>query len=170
MTSMATGPHAVWAFEEHEHRELTRGLNDIHEAACEFNVWVPSELSRRLRGILDWGRNGLEPHLAWEEEWLYPELDTRTGTPWATRSARFDHRQIRDMLERLRGDQHQLGSQTGSDRLSDLRCHLFSLEALLRSHIEREERFLIPLLMEGRPEEVAVGQNDAASGPATAIG
>jgi hypothetical protein len=27
-----------------------------------------------------------------------------------------------------------------------LRGHLFAIEALLRAHIEREERFLIPLL------------------------
>lgn len=31
---------------------------------------------------------------------------------------------------------------------AETRCHLFSLEALLRAHIEREERFLMPLLYE----------------------
>jgi iron-sulfur cluster repair protein YtfE (RIC family) len=167
MTRVATSPQAVWAFEEHEHRDLTRGLNDIHEAACEFTVWVPAELSRRLLGIVDWARNVLEPHVAWEEEWLYPELDTRTGTPWATRSARFDHQQIRAVVERIRDDQQHLSGPSGSDRLSDLRCHLFSLEALLRSHIEREERFLNPLLLEGQSESGAVGPTDRANGPAS---
>ena len=31
---------------------------------------------------------------------------------------------------------------------SSIRCHLFGLEALLRAHVEREERFLLPLLEE----------------------
>ena len=35
-----------------------------------------------------------------------------------------------------------------AELLSDLRCHLLGLEALLRAHIEREERYLIPLLDE----------------------
>jgi hypothetical protein len=32
-----------------------------------------------------------------------------------------------------------------------MRCHLFGLEAILRAHIEREERFLMPLLADAEP-------------------
>lgn len=170
---MATGarsPQAVWAFEEHEHRDLTRGLNDVHDVACGVNAWVHPELPTHVLGILEWMRSDLEPHLAWEEQWLYPELDTRTGTPWATRSARFDHQQIREMAERIRDDQHHLGGPAGSERLADLCCHLFSLEALLRSHIEREERFLIPILIEDLPEAVAVRATNVTSGAAPPTG
>ena len=151
MAEIATNPNAVWTFIEHEHRELTRGLNRIHDVACEINGWVPPELSTHVIGILDWVRIALEPHIAWEESWLYPELDARTGTPWATRSARFDHQQIRDMVARIQADEDELIGKAARDRLTELRCHLFSLEALLRSHIEREERFLIPLLAEEFP-------------------
>ena len=44
------------------------------------------------------------------------------------------------------GDQQLLHEDPNRARVPELRCHLFSLEALLRSHIEREERYLIPLL------------------------
>jgi Hemerythrin HHE cation binding domain len=100
----------------------------------------------RVLDILGWVDRELEPHASWEDGWLYPEIDARTGTPWATRSARFDHRQIRDMAARLRVDRLLVGDGGGHERIAELRCHLFGLEALLRAHIEREERFLIPLL------------------------
>jgi hypothetical protein len=149
MTSAAVLPGAVWAFAEHEHRELARGLNHIHDIASEIPGWVAPELPTHLLGILDWLDGVLEPHLNWEESWLYPQLDKQTGTPWATRSARFDHEQIRRMAGRVRDDQHRLSDDSGgSTVLPEVRCHLFGLEALLRSHIEREERFLIPILAE----------------------
>jgi hemerythrin-like domain-containing protein len=148
MVATEITPQAVWAFAEHEHRDLDRGLNRIHDVACEVNSWVPLELSTHLLGILDWVQHALEPHIAWEETWLYPELDLRAGTQWTTRSARFDHQQIRDMVARIRDDQHGLREQGARDRLPEVRCHLFSLEALIRAHVEREERFLIPLLDE----------------------
>jgi iron-sulfur cluster repair protein YtfE (RIC family) len=148
MTSTAAAPRPVWAFEEHQHRELSRGLEHIHEIGCEVQGWVAPELPIHLLGLLDWLDDVLDPHLQWEETALYPEIDERTGTPWATRSARFDHQQIRSMVARVREDQHRLSGVDPSAVLPEVRCHLFALEALLRSHIEREERFLIPILAE----------------------
>jgi Hemerythrin HHE cation binding domain. len=148
MTDMAGAPGAVWAFSEHEHRELVRGINRIHDVACEIGGWVTPEQSVRVLGILEWLDRELEPHISWEESWLYPEIDARTGTPWATRAARFDHGQIRDMAARLRADQHLLQQDRAREQLPELRCHLFGLEALVRAHIDREERYLMPLLAE----------------------
>lgn len=151
MTATSDTPDAVWAFTEHEHRDLARGLNRIHDVACDIEAWVPDDLSAHVLAILDWVEHALEPHIAWEETWLYPKLDARCGTPWATRSARFDHQQIRAMASLVGEDERQLRAGAARQRLPELRCHLFSLEALLRSHIEREERFLIPLLAEDVP-------------------
>ena len=39
--------------------------------------------------------------------------------------------------------------------LAEMRCHLFALEALLHAHIDREERFLMPLLADTRAEDVS---------------
>ena len=146
MATTAGGTQGVWAFTEHEHRDLARGINHIHEVACEIGHSSTPELSVSLLHILRWLDNTLAPHVAWEEAWLYPEIDRRLGTPWATRAAAFDHQQLRVLAARLRVDQHLLSSRVDGDKQTEIRCHLFSLEALLRAHIEREERFLIPLL------------------------
>jgi hemerythrin-like domain-containing protein len=144
---------AVWAFTEHEHRDLERGINRVHDVACEVGRRPTPELSTDVIAVLSWINDKLEPHIAWEDGWLYPEIEARVGTPWATRAARFDHQQIREMAERLSRDQAELATHAPGDHQADTRCHLFSLEALLRAHLEREERFLIPLL-----------QDDAADG------
>jgi hypothetical protein len=56
------------------------------------------------------------------------------------------------MAASLRTDQHVLHAGVTAEALADARCHLFSLEALVRAHLEREERFLMPLLAEAVPE------------------
>lgn len=146
MATTAGGAQGVWAFTEHEHRDLARGINHIHEVACEIGHSSTPELSVSLLHILRWLDTTLAPHVAWEEAWLYPEIDRRLGTPWATRAAAFDHQQLRVLAARLRVDQHLLSNRANGEKQPEIRCHLFSLEALLRAHIEREERFLIPLL------------------------
>ena len=175
MADMASAPGAVWAFSEHEHRELVRGINRLHDIACEIGGWLTPDQSVRVLGVLEWMDRELEPHIAWEESWLYPEIDSRTGTPWATRAARFDHSQIRDVATKLRADQHLLQQdrklpqdnqsllqrERAHEQLPELRCHLFGLEALLRAHIDREERFLMPLLADARA--AAVGTPAPAS-------
>jgi hemerythrin-like domain-containing protein len=155
MATKTGGTQAVWAFAEHEHRDLVRGINRIHDVACEIGRRPTPELSVEVLDVLHWLDGTLEPHVAWEEAWLYPEIDARTGTLWATRAARFDHQQVREMAARLRADQHLLGTGRGGDHQADTRCHLFGLEALLRAHIEREERLLIPVLDDDRPVRLA---------------
>ena len=148
MATRAAEAQPVWVFAEHEHRDLVRGINRIHDIACEIGHRPTSELSVHMLGVLQWLDTVLEPHVAWEETWLYPEIDARAGTPWATRAARFDHQQIRDMASRLRVDQVLVRNHASGEAYAEARGHLFGLEALLRAHIEREERYLIPLLGE----------------------
>ncbi len=146
---MQAAPYASQAFTEHQHRELRRGIDRVHDVACRIEGWVSPELTIELRDILRWVGRDLEPHVAWEDSWLYPEIDIRTGSPWATRAARFDHQQIREAAARVRVDEELLLAGDARALLPEVRCHLLGLEALLRAHIEREERYLIPLLAGG---------------------
>jgi hypothetical protein len=146
MRTTAADAQAVWAFAEHEHRDLSRGINRIHEVACEIGTRPTLQLAVDVLDVLHWLDATLGPHVAWEDQWLYPRIDALTGTAWATKSARYDHGQIREMATRLRADHMALAGGAAADNYAETRCHLFSLEALLRSHIEREERFLIPIL------------------------
>jgi len=81
MATRTMEARAIWAFEEHEHLDLVRGINRIHDIACEIGRSPSSELSVHMLGTLQWLDSVLEPHVAWEEAWLYPEIDARTGTP-----------------------------------------------------------------------------------------
>ena len=66
-------------------------------------------------------------------------------TQWPTRLARFDHQQITAQAERLYA--HSAAeSQFPSRDAVTLIADLSGLEALLRATVEREERFLLPLL------------------------
>jgi iron-sulfur cluster repair protein YtfE (RIC family) len=131
-------------FVEHEHRELARDLDRINEAG--MLVGTNDELSIAALEILHWVKAVLEPHATWEDRWLYPEIDTRAGTAWATKLMSFEHVQIREAVEALataRARFHEAPTSVGGIAV---RARLFALEAILRAHLAREERFLIPML------------------------
>ena len=148
MTARQEVSEAVRAFAQHEHLDLARGIEGIHEAACVVGSVPSSEVVRRIDGVLSWFDRDLQPHLTWEETWLYPQIEAATGTPWSTRAARFDHAEVRDAVERLRREELAEFGHSIHDMQSDLRCRLFSLEALLRAHVDREEQLLLPILMD----------------------
>jgi hypothetical protein len=148
MTARQEASEAVRAFAQHEHLDLARGIEGIHEVACIVGSVPSSEVVRRVEGVLAWFDRELQPHLAWEEGWLYPAIEAVTGTPWSTRAARFDHAEVRDAVGRLRREELAELGHSNLDLQSDLRCRLFSLEALLRAHVDREEQLLLPVLMD----------------------
>jgi len=148
---MADFPHgaiAEHAFEEREHRELVPGINRIHDVAVAVDTIAAPDLSLALLDIVDWIDEVLVPHVAWEDAWLYPQFDQRAGTPWATRTMSYEHHQVRDVARKIVAEREQLRTDPSRAEVISLRGDLFALEAILRSHIEREERFLIPLLTE----------------------
>ncbi len=140
---------AIRAFGEHEHRDLARGLDLIHKAGCTVGTGSRIDTVRAVGAVIHWSAATLEPHIEWEEAWLYPQIDALTGTPWATRSAHFDHGQIRGLANRLRLDEALITQGMQPTDVDEARCHLFAYEALLRTHIDREERLLLPVLADG---------------------
>ena len=137
---------AIRAFGEHEHRDLAWGLGRIHEAGSSIGTGTHVETRHAIRDIVAWAAMTLEPHIAWEEAWLYPQIELLTRTPWSTRAARFDHRQIAAFVARLRVGEATAAHALTPATANELRCDLFGLEALLRAHIDREEQLLLPVL------------------------
>jgi hypothetical protein len=109
---------AIRAFGEHEHRDLAWGLGRIHEAASSLGAGSQVEARRAIREVV----------------------------AWSAASPRFDHGQIAAMVARLRLDEADATHAMTPTTVNELRCHLFALEALLRSHIDREEKLLLPIL------------------------
>jgi iron-sulfur cluster repair protein YtfE (RIC family) len=145
-SDLRQGAEVERRFIEHEHRELASGITRIEEVAGLSGSLAAPDLSAALRNLLDWLLKAYLPHCDWEDSWLYPELDRIAGTPWATRSMHFDHRQIRELFDRLEIDWELLRHEPSHRHLVELRARLYALHALVRSHVEREERFLVPLL------------------------
>ena len=139
---------AVRVFGEHEHRELARGMSQIREAADTVGVESHVEVRRAARDVLAWAATTLEPHLAWEERWLYPQVEQVTGTQWSTRAARFDHSQLGALVARLRLHEATAAHLWTTTTTAELRSDLIALEALIRAHVEREESLLFPVLAE----------------------
>ena len=139
---------AVRAFAEHEHQDLARGIDLVHDAACDVGQVPSVATALAMRDIIAWFEFQLRPHLAWEERWLYPRIERITGTPWSTRAARFGHGQLVASLEGIQGEELEALHGMSHELRRAIRCSLFSLEALVRAHVEQEERLLLPVLSE----------------------
>jgi iron-sulfur cluster repair protein YtfE (RIC family) len=135
-------------FAAHEHRDLALGLAYIAETVERSRAFSSTELWARLHHTLGWLENELRPHLAWEATWLYPEFDAIAGTPWATRLPRYEHRQIEAGIAALEVDSARWFGHSTPQTDADLVAHLSAIRALIAAHIEREDRFLLPLLEE----------------------
>lgn len=151
MTETRRGTIPEHDFASHEHAEMRRGIERILEVA-KLRA-SNDELSAAVIEVLHWVDDVLEPHARWEDGWLYPEIAERAGTPWATKLMTYEHQQIREAAQGVavaRLDLHDHGSTAA---VIELRGQLFGLGAILRAHMVREERFLIPLL-DTSPDEM----------------
>src|SRR4026208_2526942 len=95
------GRQAIRTFAEHEHEELVTGIDRIHELSEQLVTLPVDQRATGARKVLHWFDEDFRPHMAWEDSWLFPELDARAHTPWATRVVRFDHQQIATQAARL---------------------------------------------------------------------
>lgn len=136
-------------FAAQEHRDLAVGLAQIGETIEVSRELTAEEMWARLHRSLGWLERELKPHLTWEDTWLYPQLDAIAGTPWATKLQHYEHRQIEALITALQRDSERWLSRSTLGTRADAVAHLSGIRALIVAHIEREERFLLPLL-EGR--------------------
>lgn len=137
-------------FASHEHAEMRRGIERIVEVA-RLHV-SNDELSTAVLEVQHWVEHVLEPHAHWEDRWLYPEIDEWAGTHWATKLMSYEHKQIREAADAVAAARLAMRAHGSTDSVIEVRGRLFALDAIVRAHMAREERFLLPLL-EREPEE-----------------
>jgi hemerythrin-like domain-containing protein len=133
-------------FVAQEHREIGRGIGRISEVAALAGSLAGRDLASSLRALLRWLETSLTPHIAWEEQWLYPKLEERTGGDQLTRLLTYEHGQIKRAICALELHLDGLRHEPTHGQLIQLRADLYGLDALIRAHLEREERFLLPAL------------------------
>jgi len=155
MVEMADVVGAEFSFAKHEHRELRRGLDDIHGAAAVLGWSSNQQAAAAIGRVRNWVQAVLVPHAAWEDAVVYPEIERRTGTDWSVKQARYEHYQIERAAGRLTADIEVLHGPVTHEQACEIRSHLIALETLLRSHMEREDLFLLPVIDEDWAERPA---------------
>jgi hemerythrin-like domain-containing protein len=129
-----------------EHREIEHIVGRIETTAEMAGNLAARDLASALRSLLDAIEKTLLPHIDWEDNFCYPQMDRLAGTPWATRLLRLQHQQVRQTVERLEADWLALRREPTHRQLVDLRARLYGLHALMSSHFEQEERVVLPFL------------------------
>ena len=129
-----------------EHQRLRAGLAALDETMSDAYRLSRPELSDRVHRALEWIRRDLLPHAAWEDAWLYPQLDRQAETPWATRILRFEHAQIHEVAAALENDAQDLRERWSLEIAFRVVARIARLQAVVACHVAQEERFVLPLL------------------------
>lgn len=89
---------------------------------------------------------GLQRHIVWEEEILFPLFEDKTGTRESGPTAvmRMEHREIKDFLEKIHDN---LNNNALTDDLRD------GLISVLTGHNDKEEGILYPWIDDSTSQE-----------------
>ncbi len=146
MTAQTAAAEGEARFAALEHHDLSLGLVHIAETIEQSTDLTSDQLWHRLHTALGWLQRELRPHMAWEDTWLYPQLDELAGTTWATRSSRCEHHQIEALIAALETDSVRWLGHVTPRTNAEVIAHLSATRAVIAAHLEREERLLMPLL------------------------
>ena len=135
---------------EHEHQRVRDGLANLQEVIARAHALTRVESIDGVVRTLGWLRRELLPHAAWEEAWLYPQLDTIAATPWATRGLRLEHEQIREVARTLEHEFVLAESRWSVEQAYRLVVALTRLECLISAHLAQEQWLVRPLLDQGK--------------------
>jgi iron-sulfur cluster repair protein YtfE (RIC family) len=131
---------------DHEHQRVRDGLAGVEDVIGAAHRLSRTTASDGVVRTLAWLRRDLLPHLAWEEAWLYPQLDMIAGTPWATRALRLEHQQVRELAGALELEFAAAEDRWSSERASRLVVALTRLESVVAAHLAQEQWLVRPLL------------------------
>jgi iron-sulfur cluster repair protein YtfE (RIC family) len=130
---LIVGEHAIMR----EHHDHMRSVADDAQRA------VPLTLRHLLDAVLSFLHTDLVSHIQTEEEVIYPAFDCVADADWSSRAMRLDHEAITDMLGQL--DQ-VIADIRRARWLDEVQRLLFVLEAVIRLHLDKEDRMSAPLL------------------------
>ena len=132
-----------------EHVHLWPHVRELVMLAAALDPWDES-IGQRLRDAVTFLRDHLVPHATAEETLLYPAVDRALGSPGATVTMVVDHEEIVRRIAILEGLVGlSAGGPPSGELISELRAHLYGLEAILALHFRKEEEILLPALEAG---------------------
>lgn len=122
--------------------------NRLEGLVTEFQATKGSDLGKAKHFFSEFKR-GLQRHIVWEEEILFPLFEHRTGMEdrGPTAVMRTEHRQIKDFLEQIH-DRIAKG-ETNTDEFER------GLLTVLSAHNQKEETILYPWIDQSMSEQEA---------------
>jgi iron-sulfur cluster repair protein YtfE (RIC family) len=124
-----------------EHALIRRHLTHMRQVADEAQHEAPLTLRNRLDAVLRFLHNDLAAYMRIEEDVLYPALDRSATAHWSSQAMLLDHEAILRLLEEI---DHAVTDPKHTKE--DLQRLLFVTEAVVRLHVDKEERLFMPLL------------------------
>lgn len=117
---------------------FTHDHDRLDELFHQFQTLKSADRPNALRHYQEFNA-GLEQHIVWEEELLFPSFESKTGmVTGPTEVMRWEHRQIRDFLnaiaEKLARDDFDTSDEESG------------LLAVLGPHNHKEENILYPMI------------------------
>lgn len=120
--------------------------DQLDELFRQFQTLKGSDRQKAIAAFRDF-KAGLERHILWEEEILFPSFECKTGPSGGpTEMMRWEHRQIRGFLNAIADELAQGEGDTAGEEMG--------LLSVLEAHNQKEEGILYPMIdqMTG-PEE-----------------
>ncbi len=108
--------------------------NRLRELFRQFQMLRSNDRAKAVQ-LFESFKTGLEHHIAWEEDVLFPAFESQfVHLGWPTQALRREHLEIREFLNAI------------AEKLRDENCETdveeLGLEAVLRPHTDKEESIL----------------------------
>lgn len=126
-----------------EYTIMREHLDHMRSIADDAKYAVPLTMRHRLDAVLSFLHKDLVSHIQTEEEVIYPAFDRVADANWSSEAMRFDHEAITDLLSQLDRAIADIRRVRWMDEVQRL---LFVLEAVIRLHLDKEERMAAPLV------------------------
>lgn len=134
---------------QREHGSLRLGLSNLQGILDDAHRLTRPELAERVARSTAWMHRDFLPHAAWEEAWLFGQLDHEAGSPRTTRALRFQHGQIRELAAALETASIVAHERWTREVEFALIAAVARLDALLSAHLAEEELIVLPLIEAG---------------------
>lgn len=123
----------------------TQDHDRLDELFLQFQQLKATNRAVALQHFRDF-KSGLERHIVWEEEILFPSFERRTGhTGGPTEVMRWEHREIRKFLDAIAEKLAKEDFNTETEESG--------LQAVLCPHNHKEENILYPMIDQVTGEE-----------------
>jgi len=139
-----------------EHKDLLENIDTLLRAA---DALEEETLTDSIRDALDdaylFLTSELIPHSIAEDKALYPIIQRIMGSPLATETMTFDHREIESLIQQLVMQRSLIvHTKISRESANSLRRVIYGLYTLVKVHIAKEEDVYFPLLdVHLKPEE-----------------